>query len=65
MRKPKKIYCTKCGRRVGTWDGKSTINVICKCKKCNKRIIYHVANGVTEIKDVPPRTQSSGLNFSY
>lgn len=65
MRKPKIIYCKKCGRRVGTWDGKSTINVICKCKNCNKRIVYHVENGVTEIKDVPPRQSSSGLNFSY
>ena len=64
MSNPKNIYCPKCGRKSGTWDGKSTINVICKCKKCNKRIVYHVVNGVTEIKEIPPRQSSSGLNFS-
>jgi hypothetical protein len=64
MREPVKVYCS-CGRRVGTWDGKSTINVICKCKHCEKRVVYHVDNGVTEIKDVPPRQSSSGMNFSY
>ena len=65
MPKQKNVYCSKCKRHVGVWDGKSTIDVICKCRNCNKRVIYHVANGVTEIKDMPPRTSSSGMNFSY
>lgn len=63
MREPVKVYCS-CGRRVGTWDGKSKINVVCKCNKCNKRVVYYVDNGVTVIKDQPPRKTSSGANFS-
>ena len=65
MPNPKVMYCSKCKKRVGAWDGKSTIDVICKCTRCNKRIIYHVASGVTETKELPPRTSSSGVNFSY
>lgn len=65
MSEPKPIYCPSCKRKVAHWDRKSTIDVICKCKKCNIRVVYHVVNGVTEAKKIPPRTQSSGLNFSY
>ena len=65
MCSPKIIYCGKCGRRVGTWDGKSTINVICVCKKCNKKVVYNVDNGTTEVKDRNPRPNSSSVNFSY
>lgn len=65
MAEPKKIYCPLCKRKVAHWDRKSKIDVICKCKKCNIRVVYHVANGVTEAKKIPPREQSSGLNFSY
>lgn len=61
---PKKtIYCPKCHRRVGQWDGRSTINVICRCKKCNKRIVYHVDTGEVERKDIPKRNCSSGVTF--
>lgn len=59
----KKIYCPKCGRKVGTHDGRSTINKICRCKKCNKRIVYHVDTGETEIKNIPKRNCSSGMTF--
>lgn len=65
MCSPKIIYCGKCNRKVGTWDGKSTINVICVCKKCNKKVVYHVDNGTTEVKDRNPRPNSSSVNFSY
>lgn len=63
MAEPKIIYCPKCGRKVATWDGKSTINLIVHCKKCKKRIVYHVDTGNTEIKNIPPRTTSSGMTF--
>ena len=56
----KKIYCPKCGR---THDARSTINKICRCKKCNKRIVYHVDTGETEIKNIPKRNCSSGMTF--
>lgn len=65
MSNPKTIYCPKCNRKTGTWDGKSTINVICVCRNCNKQVIYHVDNGITEVKDRKPRPNSSSVIFSY
>ena len=63
MAEPKTIYCPKCGRKVATWDGRSTINISAKCKKCNKLVVYNVENEKTEIKAIPPRTTSSGMRF--
>ena len=63
MAEPKTIYCPKCGRKVATWDGRSTINVIAHCVNCVRRVVYHVDNGTTEIKDIPPRVSSSGMTF--
>ena len=57
------IYCPKCGRRVAAWDGRSSINVIANCKKCRKRVVFHVDTGRTEIKDIPLRVSSSGMSF--
>lgn len=64
MNKPKTVYCPTCKRKTGHWDGKSTIDVVCVCKKCNKQVIYRVATGKTEIKNRMPRPSSSGMNFS-
>lgn len=63
MAEPKKIYCPKCGRKVATWDGRSTNNISVKCKKCNKLVVYDVVNKNAEIKEIPPRTSSSGMRF--
>ena len=63
MAGPKTIYCPKCKRKVAEWDGRSTINVIENCRKCNKRVVYYVDSGKTEIKDIPPRQCSSGMRF--
>lgn len=63
MAEAKTIYCPCCGRRVSHHDGRSTINVIARCKKCRKRVVYHVDTGETEIKPIPPRTTSSGMTF--
>ena len=63
MSVPKTIYCSKCGRKVATWNGRSTINISVKCKKCNKLVVYNVENEKTEIKEIPPRTTSSGMRF--
>ena len=57
------IYCPKCRRKVARWDGKSKINVIVNCKKCKKRIVYHVDKLETEIKNIPQRNLSSGKTF--
>lgn len=57
------VYCPKCKRKVGTWDGRSRMNVIVKCKKCNKIVAFRVDTMQTEIKDIPPRESSSGTRF--
>lgn len=59
----KTIYCPKCNRRVAEYDGRSSSNVIVNCKNCKKRIVYHVDNGETEIKPIPPRESASGMVF--
>lgn len=63
MAEPKTIYCPSCGRKVSTWDGRSSINVISNCKKCRKRVVFHIDTGKTEIKPIPQRNQSSGMRF--
>ena len=63
MEKYKKIYCPKCGRKVATLDGRSTINISVKCKKCNKLVVYDVENEKAEIKEIPQRSTSSGMRF--
>mgnify|MGYP002518705790 CR=1 FL=1 len=63
VEKLKIIYCPKCGRRVATWDGKTSINPIGHCRKCNKRVVFIVETQETIIKDVPIRATSSGKTF--
>ena len=63
MAEPKTIYCPKCGRKVATWDGRSTINISAKCKKCSKLVVYDVENEKSEIKAIPQRLTSSGMRF--
>lgn len=58
------IHCPICGRYVGQYDGRSTINFIGRCGKCRKRVIYHIDTGETEVKDIPKRNCSSGMTFS-
>lgn len=61
--KPVKIFCPQCKGRVGTYDGRSTMNFIGRCSKCRKRIVYHIGTGETEVKDIPKRNCSSGMAF--
>ena len=63
MAEPKTIYCSKCGRKVAKWDGRSTINISVRCKKCDKLVVYDVKNEQTIIKEIPKRTTSSGMIF--
>ena len=63
MAKQKTIYCPKCGRKVATWDGWSTINILVKCNKCNKLVVYDVESEEVKIKAIPQRTTSSGMIF--
>ena len=57
------IYCPKSGRKVGSYDGKSQMNKSMACRKCNKLVVFHVDTGETELKQIPKRTQSSGMRF--
>lgn len=59
----KNVLCPQCGRKVATYDGKSTINIIVNCRRCKKRIVYDVLSGVIEIKKMLPRTTSSGCTI--
>ena len=52
MSEPKTIYCPKCGRKVATWDGRSTINISVRCKKCDKLVVYDVENEKVKIKEI-------------
>ena len=57
------IYCPKCGRKVGTYDGKSKINKSIMCKNCTLLVVYDVTAGQATTKPMPKRTQSSGKRF--
>lgn len=63
MTKPKKIYCPQCGRKVCTWDGKSTIHPMVMCKRCEKIVVYRIETDEIELKELPPREQGSGIRF--
>lgn len=57
------IYCPECKNKVATYDGKSRVNVLVKCKKCKKLVVYEVETGNIKITKVPQRQSSSGIRF--
>ena len=63
MRESEIIYCPKCKNRFDKYDGRPAVNIITKCNICKKRVIYHVDTGEIEIKELPPRKSSSGVEF--
>lgn len=63
MAEPKTIYCPKCGRKVGTYDGKSQMNLVTSCKHCKKQVVYYIETKETKLKPLPQRTTSSGMTF--
>lgn len=58
------IYCPHCRKRVARWDGKSRTNVIAKCPKCRKQIVFYVDTGITKRVEAPKRHCSSGVTFT-
>lgn len=60
---PKIIYCPKCFRKLGEYDGRTTINVAVICRNCRREIIYDVSSGATLSKRLEPRKTSSGVTF--
>lgn len=63
MEEPKTIYCPRCGRAVCRYDGKQKNYPKAKCKRCGKLVVYNVEKDEIFIKDVPKRTQASGMRF--
>lgn len=57
------IYCPRCKRKVGTYDGRSTFTMTYKCRNCEKYITYSPADGKTKIKSTPQREVSSGITI--
>lgn len=60
---PITIYCPACGRKTGTHDGKGTLHIKTKCKKCQKLVVYFPESKQTLLKLMPPRATSSGMRF--
>ena len=63
MSEPKTIYCPRGGRKVATYDGKSSMNLVTTCRQCRKQVVYYVKTKETRIKPLPQRTTSSGMTF--
>lgn len=57
------IYCPKCGRKVGTHDGKSKINLTRQCKNCKIRVVFNRITGEARVRPLTNRTTSSGVTF--
>lgn len=57
------IYCPKCGRKVGTHDGKSKINLTRQCKNCKIRVVFNRITGEERVRPLTKRTTSSGVTF--
>lgn len=63
MAEPKIIYCPKCKRKVFSIYGKTTMQAMGICKKCNKAIHYDPNTEIIKVDKVPPRATSSGMTF--
>lgn len=59
--KSKTIYCPRCKRKVGAYDGRSTFTMTYSCRKCGKRISFNSEDDEIKIKDRPQREVSSGV----
>lgn len=63
MGEPKKLYCPKCGRRAGTYDGRSTMNHAVKCGKCKNLVVYNPNEDRIYNAAVPLPTSSIGRRY--
>lgn len=61
--KKRAIICPQCLKRVGTYDGRTTINPSAQCKKCKKLVAYDIKTEKFELKPISERTQGSGMRF--
>lgn len=59
----KTIYCPKCKRKVFSYDGRGSINIRGKCKKCKRLVLYSIEADEVTMHDLPKRTCSSGVTI--
>lgn len=59
----KTIYCPRCKRKVGTYDGRATTNKLCKCHFCNIGVTYDIDTLETRVRKLSERKSSSGITF--
>ena len=63
MENKKIIYCPRCGRKAAVYDGRSSMDIKVKCRKCNRLVVYHVESGEVTQEKMPVRTTGSGLRI--
>ena len=57
------IICPQCGNKIGTYDGKETINKRIRCKRCGKTVLFDVSTGDMKIVPRKQRTSLGGKRF--
>ena len=62
--KEKTILCPKCAGYVMKYDGKRTSDLYGRCKNCYKQVIYRTNTGKVEVRNIPPRSTSSGMRLT-
>lgn len=60
---PVAILCPKCGRKVGTHDGRGTLYISTGCNKCKKLVVYKPETKETILRPLPEKTSSAGGRF--
>lgn len=63
MANAKSILCPRCGRKVGTHDGKSTMIKTILCKKDKLLVVYDPLKDRATISHRIERASSSGKRF--
>ena len=57
------ISCPICKNVIGGHNPDTTTNSIYRCRKCNKRVVYHIDSEKITIKNFPSKITSSGVSF--
>ena len=57
------IYCPRCGRKIGSHDGKSTNVKEIDCRKCWKTVVFNPMTEKITMKPRAKRVSSSGVTF--
>lgn len=63
MSKAKIIKCPKCGSDVIRYDGRRTIPIDGKCKRCNVLVVYYPEEHRIATREVPDRLKEGCPRF--